>query len=83
MLALSEYSRFINTKTHYISDIHPHSFIIKNYSPTIGFGLYHGEEGPPDIGKTGISVNILQHGVGEGLSFFYPQPTLTGLAVMS
>ena len=53
---------------HYISNIHPHSFIIKNYSPTVDFGLYHSEEGPPDVEGAGISVNIMQPGVRIDLS---------------
>ena len=53
----------LRQETYYISDIHPHSFIIKNYSPTVDFGLYHSEEGPPEVEHAGISVNILQPGV--------------------
>ena len=83
MLPLSEYPSLINTENHYIPNIHPHSFIIKNYSPTVDFGLYHSEEGPPDAGNAGISVNILQPGVRKDLSVFYIQPTLNGLAVLS
>lgn len=48
---------------HYIPNICPHSFIIRNYSPTVDFGLYHSEEGPPDVANAGISVNVLQPGV--------------------
>ena len=83
MLPLSEYSSFVNTENYYISNINPHSFIIKNYSPTVDFGLYHSEEGPPDAVNAGISVNIVQPGVRKDLSVFYIQCTLNSLAVLS
>ena len=83
MLPLSEYASLTEKENDSISDIYPHSFIIKNYSPTVDFGLYHSEEGPPDAGNAGISVNILQPGVRKDLSFFYTQPTLVGLGVLS
>ena len=67
-LLLSECSVSINTLGYYLFDNHPHSFLIKNFSPTVDFGLYHSEEGPPDAEHAGISVNILQPGVREGLS---------------
>ena len=83
MLPLSEYSSLIDKENDHISDIYRHSFILKNYSPTVDFGLYHSSEGPLGAGNTGISVNILQPGVRTDLTFFYTQPTLTSLAALS
>ena len=65
----------------YTSNIRLHSFIIRNYSPTVDFGLYHSEEGPPDVANAGISVNILQPGV--RISISYPQATLNTLTELS
>ena len=80
---LSEYLSFINAKNQYVPNVHFHSFIIKNYSPIVDFGLYHSEEAPPNTGNRGISVNILQPGVRKDLSFFYTQALLTGLSILS
>ena len=80
MLPLSEYPSLINVKAITYPISISNSFIIENYSSTVDFGLYYGEEAPPDTRNPGISVEILHSGVRQGLSFFYTQPMLAGLA---
>ena len=80
MLPLGEYPSLINAKAITYPISISNSFIIENWSSTVDFELYYGEEAPPDTGNPEISVEILHSGVRQSLSFLYTQPMLAGLA---